>query len=280
VQRDLALKDGRTLRVYYTSGADERLAVFWHHGTPNIGAPPEPLFDAADRLGIRFVAIDRPGYGGSTSRPGRDLASVAADVARAADELEIDRFAVLGHSGGGSHAMACGAALPDRVTAVACVAGLAPYGSAVASGLDWFAGMCQSGATSLRAALAGRAAKEALQASEVEYDPEFTAADLAALAGPWSWLPSVVGPAVAGGPGGLIDDDLAYVAPWGVDLDRLAAQVLIVHGDEDRVAPLAHGRWLAERVPRAELRVCTGDGHISVLRSAESALEWIARQPR
>ena len=65
---ELELGDGRTLHVYDTGAndTDGRLAVFWHHGTPNIGAPPEPLFPAADRLGIRWVSYDRPGYGGST----------------------------------------------------------------------------------------------------------------------------------------------------------------------------------------------------------------------
>src|SRR4051812_47611945 len=116
---DLPLSDGRNLHVYDTAGADagDRLAVFWHHGTPNLGAPPRPLFAAADRLGLRWVSFDRPGYGGSSRHVGRDMASVAADVVSAADALGIDRFAVVGHSGGGSHALACGAAYPGRVVA-------------------------------------------------------------------------------------------------------------------------------------------------------------------
>lgn len=67
---DLALSDGRILHVYDTvpEGGAGRLAIVWHHGTPNIGAPPEPLFSAADQLGVRWVSYDRPGYGGSTPR--------------------------------------------------------------------------------------------------------------------------------------------------------------------------------------------------------------------
>ena len=108
---------GRTLHVYDTAGDgdEDRLTVFWHHGTPNLGPPPEPLFPAADRLGIRWVSYDRPGYGGSTPRPGRDLASTATDVAGIADALGIGRFAVMGHSGGSNHALASGALLPGRV---------------------------------------------------------------------------------------------------------------------------------------------------------------------
>lgn len=115
-ETDLELRDARTLHAYDT-GDDGRLAVFWHHGTPNIGTPPEPLFAAADRLGIRWVSYDRPGYGGSTPHRGRDVASAAADVSSAADALGIDRFAVMSHSGGGPHALARAALLPDRVRA-------------------------------------------------------------------------------------------------------------------------------------------------------------------
>ncbi|MFG1831686.1 alpha/beta fold hydrolase [Micromonospora chersina] len=270
-ETDLRLGDGRTLHVYDTGGRD-RLAVFWHHGTPNIGAPPAPLFAAADRLGLRWVSHDRPGYGGSTPLPGRDIASAAADVAAVADALGLDRFAVMGHSGGGPHALACGALLPDRVVAVVVGAGLAPYG---ADGLDWFAGMVPAGVASLRAAVAGRAAKEAHQASGAAYDPEFTPADLTALQGEWSWFDSVVGPAVRGGPGGLIDDDLAYVHPWGFDPARVTPPVLLSHGERDGIAPVAHAAWLAGRCPAAELRRYPEDGHISVLRHAGSALEWL-----
>jgi pimeloyl-ACP methyl ester carboxylesterase len=273
-ENNLELSDGRTLHVYDTSSddADGQLTVFWHHGTPNIGAPPEPLFPAAARLGIRWVSYDRPGYGGSTPYPGRDVASAAAYVSSIADALGIDRFAVMGHSGGGSHALACGALLPERVLGVVSVAALAPFG---AEGLDWFEGMADSSAASLRAAVEGRAAKERYEAS-AEYDPEmFTPADHAALSGSWSWVLDVVNPAVEAGPGGLIDDDLAYVSPWGVDPARATAPVLLLHGGRDRVVPSAHGEWLARRCPSAELRLYPDDGHISVLNHGVAAMGWL-----
>jgi pimeloyl-ACP methyl ester carboxylesterase len=181
-ETDLKLGDGRTLHVYET-GADDaagRLAVFWHHGTPNIGAPPEPLFAAAEELGIRWVSYDRPGYGGSSPHPGRDVASAAAHVSSIADALGIDRFALMGHSGGGPHALACGALLEQRVLGVVVGAGLAPFG---AEGLDFFAGMTPSGAAELRAAAGGRTALEDYLES-AEFDPEmFTPEDHVALSG-------------------------------------------------------------------------------------------------
>jgi pimeloyl-ACP methyl ester carboxylesterase len=120
---DLELPDGRKLHVYDTGGTGT--PVFWHHGTPNTGAPPVPL----TRPEVRWISHDRPGYRGSTPLPGRDIASVAADVAAVADELAIPRFAAMGHSDGGPRALACAALLPGRVTAAATISSLAPRGA-------------------------------------------------------------------------------------------------------------------------------------------------------
>lgn len=270
---NLELRDGRTVRYYDTGQRDDqRLVVFWHHGTPNIGTPPEPLFPISERLGIRWLSLDRPGYGDSTPVPGLSVGSVADDVARVADALDIDAFAVMGHSGGSSHALACAARLPDRVTAVVSMSALAPYGS---SGLDWFAGMYPGGEAGLRTATEGRDAKERYEAT-AEYDPEmFTTEDHASLNGAWSWLNSVVEPALESGPGGLIDDDLAYVTPWDADPATIAVPTLIVHGGHDRIVPSAHGEWLASRIPGAELWLVPEAGHLSVLDTGERALAWL-----
>ena len=227
-ETDLELGDGRTLHAYDTGAHDAygRLAVFWHHGSPNIGAPPEPLFSDADRLGIRWVAYDRPGYGGSTPRPDRHVASAAADASAVADALSIERFAVMGHSSGGSHALACAALLPERVLGVVVVAGMAPFG---AEGLDWFEGFGPAGVAELRAAAAGRAALEK-HLAQSDDEPEFTPEDEAALAGEWSWFIDVVRPALAGGMGGFIDDDLAGVGAWGLDPADVAAPALSCTG--------------------------------------------------
>jgi len=258
--------------VYDTGARRDGLVVVWHHGTPNLGEPPAPLLPAAGRLGMRFVSYDRPGYGGSTPRPGRDVAAAAAEVTAIADALGLGRFAVMGHSGGGVYALACGALLPERVLAVMCASALAPFG---AEGLDWYAGMAPGGEAELRAAAAGREALERLFAA-AEFDPEqFTPADHAALDGPWSWLAGIAGAALAAGVGGMVDDDLAYVAPWGFDPGQVRAPALVLHGGRDRMVPSAHGEWLARRIPSAELWLRPDDGHVSVLSSAEAALAWL-----
>jgi pimeloyl-ACP methyl ester carboxylesterase len=273
IELDVPAGDGRILHAYDT-GPGGDLVVVWHHGTPNIGSPPEPLFEVSERLGIRWVSYDRPGYGGSTPNPGRSVATAAADVAAVADAVGVERFAVMGHSGGSPHALACAALLPDRVTAVLAGAGLAPFDAA---GLDWFAGMAPAGLGSLGAAASGRAAKEAYEARPDKPEMEFTPADLAALNGPWSWLVSVVRPAVAAGPGPLIDDDLAYVSPWGFDPATITAPVLFMHGGRDRVVPPTHSEWLATRCPTAEVRILPEEGHLSVLNGAPNGLLFLRR---
>jgi pimeloyl-ACP methyl ester carboxylesterase len=274
MESTLALDTGRTLHFYDEGPPDaDALPVFWLHGTPNIGPPPAPLFADAARLKLRWLGYDRPGYGGSAPREGRNIASAAEDVARIADHLGIERFAVMGHSGGGPHALACAALLPDRVVAAVSGAGLAPFG---VPGLDWFDGMHPAGVENLTATLGGRAAKAAYEAARPEFDPTmFTDADWAALAGAWGWFASVVDPAKAQGVDGLIDDDLAYVTPWGFDCTTIARPLLLLHGGRDRVVPCTHSQWLATHCPTAELWLQPEDGHISVLGTAARALEWI-----
>jgi pimeloyl-ACP methyl ester carboxylesterase len=265
---DLVTPDGRRLHAY--SQGEGPLTVMWHHGTPNIGTPPAPLFETAARLGLRFIGYDRPGYGGSTALPGRTIASAAEDAAAVADAFRVEKFAVFGHSGGGPHALACAALLPGRVKAVVSISGLAPV-----NGEDWFAGLGPASEASLRAATLGREAKEAHEAQEAE--PDFIPNDWAALEGDWGWFGSVVGPAMAGGPGPLIDDDLAYVNPWGFAPEDVRSPALLVHGTADRMVPARHSERLARRIPGAELRLIEGEGHISVLPAAAiPALEWLA----
>ena len=249
--------------------------MLWHHGSPQTGAPLEPLLAAAAERGVRLLSYGRPSYGGSSPRPGRNVASAASDVAQIADALGIARFAVMGASGGGPHALACAALLPARVSGVACLAGLAPY---AADGFDWFGGMATDGAA-LRAAVAGRQARERHEAT-TEFDPEsFTERDYATLAGAWSSLSADVGLASAAGADGLIDDDLAFVAPWGFQVSDITAPVLIVQGGQDRVVPPAHADWLLRQCRHAELWFRPNDGHISILDACPLAIDWLRAHP-
>ncbi|MDX2967603.1 alpha/beta fold hydrolase [Kribbella solani] len=271
---DFRLADGRILHGYDSApGDDSRLVVVWHHGTPNLGTPPAPLADASEQLGIRWIGFDRPGYGGSTSAPGRTIASTAADLTTVLDTLGIATCALMGYSGGGSFALGAAAVLGPRVTAVATLAAVAPYD---VPGLDWYAGMIPSGVASLEAAAAGRDEKLRYETSGVEYDPEFTESDVAMFGGPWGWLGSVAGePAMPNGPDGLVDDDCDYVLPWGCDPATITAPVHLIHGTADRIIPSTHSEWLAANLPNATLDLHPGISHVSILTHATPALTWL-----
>jgi len=272
--RDIPVGDGRTVRAYDTGNGSDTLTVVWHHGSPQTGAPLEPLLAVAAERAIRLVTYARPGYGGSTPAPGRDVAAAAGDVAAVADALGVERFATMGASGGGPHALACAALLGERVTAVACLASIAPH----TDEFDWFGGMVAPGG--LRAAREGREARARFAATD-EFDEEsFTAADWAAVSGPWRSLGQDAMAADQAGPDGLVDDDVAFARPWGFDVAGIEAPVLLVQGGEDRVVPPAHAEWLAARCPRAELWLRPRDGHVSVLNACPVAMDWLVAAAR
>ncbi|GAA1805118.1 alpha/beta hydrolase [Agromyces neolithicus] len=259
----------------YDSGSDASgpFTLVWHHGSPQTGAPLDPVLSAAAARGIRVVSYGRPSYGGSTARPGRDVASAAADVVAIADALGLDRLAMMGASGGGPHALAAAALAPGRVVGVVTLGSPAPF----TERFDWFGGMAAPAA--LRSAREGRAARAAF-AEHDEFDPEqFVAADYAALEGEWASLGADVARSEAFGPGGLVDDDVALAAPWGFELGDVRAPVLVVQGADDRVIPPAHGEWLARWIPGAELWLRPSDGHISVLDAMPEALDWLLAKP-
>ena len=128
----------------------------------------------------------------------------------------------------------------------------------------------------LRAAVAGREARARYAESEEFDEASFTAADWAALSGAWASLGADAGRAGAEGLGGLIDDDVALVAPWGFEVTRIDAPVLLVQGGEDRIVPPAHADWLARHCPRPELWLRPRDGHVSVLDACPLAMDWLA----
>ncbi len=270
----LTLPDGRDLQYYdATPDARDAVPVIYHHGSPNIGEPPVPLFDAAAERGLRWLGYDRPGYGGSTRAPGRTIADAAADTVAVADAAGVARFAVLGHSGGGAHALACAALAPERVVGAVSISGLAPWGS---PGLDYFAGINAGGEAELSAATQGAEALAAHLAA-AEFDASmFIDSDWDALKTDWAWFNSVVERAEPSGSGPFIDDDVASVSPWGFAPADIRIPTLIMHGTADRVVPVTHAWWLAANIEGANLLEVRGAGHISVMRRATEALDWLA----
>jgi pimeloyl-ACP methyl ester carboxylesterase len=266
--------NGRTLAVL-ESGDESGRAVVAIHGTPGSGLPWRGLVEDAEARGIRLLAYDRPGYGGSDRHPDRTVADAAGDVAAIADALGIDRFAVEGGSGGGPHTLACAALLPDRVVAAASLAGVAPY---PAEGLDWLDGMGQDNLDEFAATLAGRETLERYLRTQADAllgaEPDAIADSLRSLLSPpdaavltgefAEYLAEATQRAIGERLDGWIDDDFVFVNPWGFELDEIRVPVQLLHGAQDRFVPIAHGEWLAERIARVDAHLSAEDGHLTI----------------
>jgi pimeloyl-ACP methyl ester carboxylesterase len=148
-----ATSENRSLNVWLSGDPDGETIVF-HPGTPGPPMPWKDFDDAAERHGLRVVTYARPGYSGSTRHRGRSVADAAADTATVLDALGVGAFITLGHSGGGPHALACGALLPHRCRAVVALASVAPYAE---SDLEWLDGMAEENVAEFGMTLLGEA---------------------------------------------------------------------------------------------------------------------------
>lgn len=285
VYTDVLTPDGRTLR-FETTGTPSGSPVFLLHGTPGSRVGPKPRFSVLYRLGIRLISYDRPGYGGSDRHPGRTVADAAADIETIADHLGIDRFAVVGRSGGGPHALACAALLPERVTRTAALVSIAP---ADAQEIDWFGGMNDGNARVFATAdedelklveslrlLADRGRRDPAGMLD-DLRGQMSVADLRVVHDVMirKLLADTYSEALGAGPYGWIDDVLAFRRDWGFRLEAIRTPVLLWHGANDTFAPAGHTRWLADRIPGAELQVQSGTAHFGAVPILPSILSWL-----
>ena len=268
------LPDGRRIEVL-VAGPEDGMPLVYHYGTPSAAVPHAPMIDAAARRGLRTVVYSRPGYGESTAQPGRSVADVAADTAAVLDALGAGRFVTVGTSGGGPHALACAALLPERCAAAASVAGVAPFG---AEGLDWLAGMGRENIEEFGAATEGpdeltrfledqAKTVATVQATDIveAFGDLVSDVDKRALTGDFAeFIAATFRRAVLHGIEGWRDDDLAFIRDWKFRPGD-GAPVAIWQGGQDRMVPYAHGEWLAEHVPGARVHLLLDEGHLSLL---------------
>jgi pimeloyl-ACP methyl ester carboxylesterase len=278
--------DGRTLKVM-ECGDPTGHPVLVHNGTPNSRLLYDRDVASAERSAIRLISYDRPGYGGSASHPGRAVAACADDVRSIAGALQIDRLGVWGISGGGPHAIACAALLPELVPAVGVLASVAPWG---AEGLDYFAGMGELNVDdtlriledpALARAKCERDRQEMLAATlpeVLEFMRSLLApVDAALMTGEFGQhMLSAMRSGLAPGSEGWWDDELAMLAPWGFELGSIRTPVLLLHGRQDRFVPFAHGEWLARHIPAVTARLSDDDGHLSLtVNHLDEVHEWL-----
>lgn len=270
----VAAGNGRVLRVLERGHPDGKPVVV-HNGTPNSRLMYDPDVRLAERQGIRLISYDRPGYGGSTAQPDRTVADCAHDVRAIAAALGIGRLAVWGISGGGPHALACAALLPDLVSAAGVLASLAPWG---ADGLDYFAGMGELNADDTRLLLEDRpAARAKCEQDRLEYlelsaeqlhdrlKTLLSPVDAAVLTGELAqYLVDCTQSGLAPGAEGWWEDEVAFLEPWGFRLESIRTPVLLHHGRQDRFVPFGHGEWLAGRIPGVQAELTDDDGHLTL----------------
>jgi pimeloyl-ACP methyl ester carboxylesterase len=273
--RSVTTPDGRTIAVY-EGGDPAGIPVLVHNGSPNSGLLYERHLRDAEEKGIRLFSYDRPGYGGSTRNEGRSVADCAEDVVAICDALGVERFTVWGFSGGGPHALATAAALPDRVSGAAALGSLAPFD---ADGLDFYEGMGEDNVEGFKTSLES---KEAHLAENESAREEFLAATPEQLVDRWASLLSPIDGEVLSGPfaayfvesaqaglapsgDGWFDDDVAFMTTWGFDLASIRVPVLLWHGEQDKFVPLGHGAWLSTHIPGAESRLTPEDGHLTLV---------------
>jgi pimeloyl-ACP methyl ester carboxylesterase len=224
---------------------------------------------AAMAAGVRLIALDRPGMGLSDFQPGRTFVDWPADVIQLAEALELDRFAVLGISGGGPYAAACAWKLSDRLTCAGIVSGLAPL---EVSGV--IAGMGRWNRLTLRTVghfallqrllMGATALSVARRPDRVLQRGVQAAVDKQYLGRPdvRKVLAESLSEAFRSGSRGAAWEMGLYSRPWGFRLEEIRTPVHLWHGEQDANAPIAMGRYLATTIPQSEATFYSGEGHL------------------
>ena len=280
----LKARDGRTLDVLLAGDDDSSFGLVCHHGTPSDATIWSDWHEDALSNNLRLVAISRPGYGLSDRLEGRRVASVAEDVEDVLDALGIIEFVSLGWSGGGPHALACGALLPERCKAVSSLAGVGPYGE---PDLDFLDGMGPENVEEFGIALEG---EEALRRWMDEHaEPYRTIADEELAEALGGLVPEIDVLALneqglaaiwagsmrrcfTNGWDGWIDDDMVFCNHWGFEPSEITVPVAVWQGDLDLMVPFAHGEWLLRHIPTATARLEPGHGHLSLIADRRQAI--------
>ncbi len=271
--RRVELQDGRALG-FAEYGDPQGTPVLYFHGTPSSRLERHPNEDIARRLGARVISVERPGYGLSDFQAGRQLLDWPKDVAALADTLGLERFAVIGYSGGGPYAAACAYAMPERLSAVTLVsspaeisrpgvfAGMARLDHAVFAVnrmLPWTAQRLLYAAGVRLFAMEPRRTLGSLARTLPEPDrtmirqPEILAMLMEAAAG-----------AFAQGSRGYAWDDRLFSLPWGFRPEEIAMPVQLWQGERDVMVPPAMGRALAAAIPQCEATLVPGAGHLLI----------------
>ncbi len=272
--RFVRLPDGRNL-AYADYGDPAGRPALYCHGFPSSRREAHLLHRDAGRLGIRVIAPDRPGFGDSDHQAQRQINHWPRDIAALADHLGLPAFALLGVSGGAPFALACAAAIPERLTALTLVCPLGPvYDHRILAQMRLPIRMNFEAALympSLVHAFYGGLTSSLLfhwpQIIEgMVRDVAACPSDRQALADPevGNVLAATVRDAMKGHGHGALQDLSLYVQPWGFECRTIQVPTTIWHGEEDAMVPIAHAHWYAQTLPSAQARFLADAGHYSL----------------
>ena len=280
----LTLSDGREL-AWRWWGEEDGVPVLRIQGTPDSRLSRNPDPSVQRGLGVRYLQADRPGYGGSTRKPGRGIADVAQDYVELLDHFGIERIAAMGTSGGGPHVLAFAANHPERVSAVTVVVGATPLArdeieqlvGVNARGYE----LAAKGWEPLHEFLAeirerllspegmhGVLADAPAADRKIMEDPAFQRMERESSA-----------EALKQGAEGWTDESYAFIQPWDFDPAKVRAKVSWWHGDDDKNVPLSAARRVIEKIGHVNLHVWHHEGHfVSITHDQEIVQELISRR--
>ncbi len=264
----LRLNDGRWLG-YRESGDPAGVPVLFFHGfgTTRVVCPAD---ETARQLGVRLLAVDRPALGLSTPLPGRRLLDWPTDVRELADQLGLQRFSIVGWSGGGPYALACAMRLADRIESIAIVSGAAPLAGTTRT--DYLRRFDRNAIFAagkapwvIRIAMWhwGRGQRRDAEAYFDKSVAEMCAADQEVLSAPELRSAMIANSTelYRQGGRGMYDEALVLARPWGFDPSDINVPVEVWHGARDKVVPMGMSSHLAESIPGASLRLYPDEGH-------------------
>ena len=264
-------------------GDPQGRAVFWLHGTP--GARRQIPMEArvyAEQRQIRLIGVDRPGIGSSSPYQYDTVFAFAEDLRTIADTLGIDRFEVIGLSGGGPYTLACAAAMPDRVVAAGVLGGVAPVrgadaiGGGVSTLITAAAPVVEVAGAPLRlvASQLIRLIRPVAEPALYAYARISPEADRRLLVRP-EFKAMFLDDLLNGSRKQLaapFADVVVFARDWGFRLDEVKVPIRWWHGGRDHIVPFEHGQHVVSRLPDAQLTHLPGESHLAGLGRAEEIL--------
>jgi pimeloyl-ACP methyl ester carboxylesterase len=269
----IELDDGRTLEVA-TAGSPSGATIYFHHGTPGSTRTMKSLEGLLDFGDFYLVTASRPGYGQSSRREDRSIASVIDDVSSVLAHVGRDEYVALGWSGGGPHALAS-AALDEHCRSAVTLASVAPADV----DFDWTEGMGPENVEEFALSKQGGPAYEEYMAGTGEILGGATTQNIIELIGGILSQPDRDALAdddarelfvegmrygFVNGWRGYFDDNVAMMSPWGFGVGDISIPVHLFYGDEDLMVPTSHGTWLSTHLPGATTTHHPEDGHLSI----------------